>query len=80
MLITGCARGMGAAAARRAAREGANVIGVDWLEELGAHTPNVPGPMSGFLAPWTFIENPEIRGVPGENIEDHLRKKPPASS
>lgn len=38
MLITGCARGMGAAAARRAAREGANVVGVDWLEELGAQT------------------------------------------
>lgn len=36
MIVTGCARGMGALAARRAAREGANVIGVDWLEKEGA--------------------------------------------
>ena len=31
LLITGFARGMGAAAAIRAAREGANVVGIDWL-------------------------------------------------
>ncbi|PWK76059.1 SDR family oxidoreductase [Aminobacter sp. AP02] len=36
MIITGCARGMGAVAAQRAAREGANVIGVDWLDKEGA--------------------------------------------
>ncbi|MEJ6004716.1 SDR family NAD(P)-dependent oxidoreductase [Paucibacter sp. AS339] len=36
ILITGCARGMGEAAAIRAAREGANVVGVDWIPELGA--------------------------------------------
>lgn len=33
ILITGFARGMGAAAAIRAAREGANVVGIDWLPE-----------------------------------------------
>lgn len=36
LLVTGCARGMGAGAARRAAREGANVVGVDWLVADGA--------------------------------------------
>jgi NAD(P)-dependent dehydrogenase (short-subunit alcohol dehydrogenase family) len=35
LIITGSARGMGAAAAIRAAREGANIVGVDWLPELG---------------------------------------------
>ena len=34
-IVTGSARGMGAAAAIRLAREGANVVGVDWLKELG---------------------------------------------
>lgn len=38
LIITGCARGMGAAAAKRAALEGANVVGVDWIEDLGART------------------------------------------
>ncbi|MGL4543168.1 MAG: SDR family NAD(P)-dependent oxidoreductase, partial [Polymorphobacter sp.] len=38
MIVTGCARGMGAAAARRAAREGANVVGVDWIADQGAAT------------------------------------------
>lgn len=38
LIVTGCARGMGAGAARRAAREGANVVGVDWIEDLGAKT------------------------------------------
>jgi NAD(P)-dependent dehydrogenase (short-subunit alcohol dehydrogenase family) len=38
MIVTGCARGMGAAAAARAAREGANVVGVDWIQDLGANT------------------------------------------
>jgi NAD(P)-dependent dehydrogenase (short-subunit alcohol dehydrogenase family) len=36
VIVTGSARGMGADAARRLAREGANVVGVDILEELGA--------------------------------------------
>ena len=34
-LVTGCARGMGRLAAIRLAREGANVVGVDWLEQDG---------------------------------------------
>lgn len=38
IVVTGCARGMGAGAARRAAREGANVVGVDWIADLGAAT------------------------------------------
>ncbi|MFN7399767.1 MAG: SDR family NAD(P)-dependent oxidoreductase [Sandaracinobacter sp.] len=38
LLVTGCARGMGAAAARRAAREGANIVGVDWIADQGAAT------------------------------------------
>lgn len=37
-IVTGSARGMGAAAAIRLAREGANVVGVDWLKELGEAT------------------------------------------
>jgi NAD(P)-dependent dehydrogenase (short-subunit alcohol dehydrogenase family) len=36
IIVTGSARGMGEVAARRLAREGANVVGVDILEELGA--------------------------------------------
>lgn len=36
LVVTGCARGMGAAAALRAAREGASIVGVDWLPEQGA--------------------------------------------
>jgi NAD(P)-dependent dehydrogenase (short-subunit alcohol dehydrogenase family) len=36
VIVTGSARGMGELAARRLAREGANVVGVDILEELGA--------------------------------------------
>lgn len=38
VLVTGCARGMGKAAAVRLAREGANVVGVDILEQMGAKT------------------------------------------
>lgn len=38
VIVTGSARGMGAAAAKRLAREGANVVGVDWLEDLGKAT------------------------------------------
>jgi NAD(P)-dependent dehydrogenase (short-subunit alcohol dehydrogenase family) len=34
-LVTGCARGMGRLAAIRLAREGANVVGVDWLGKEG---------------------------------------------
>lgn len=38
LIVTGCARGMGASAAMRAAKEGANVVGVDWLGDLGRET------------------------------------------
>jgi NAD(P)-dependent dehydrogenase (short-subunit alcohol dehydrogenase family) len=38
IIVTGSARGMGAAAAKRLAREGANVVGVDWLNDLGQAT------------------------------------------
>lgn len=38
IIVTGSARGMGAAAALRLAREGANVVGVDWLKDLGQAT------------------------------------------
>ena len=38
MLVTGFARGMGKAAAIRAAREGANVVGIDWLPDDAAAT------------------------------------------
>lgn len=38
VIVTGCARGMGAGAADRLAREGANVVGVDWIEEQGKAT------------------------------------------
>ncbi len=34
-IVTGCARGMGRLAAIRLAREGANVVAVDWLEDEG---------------------------------------------
>eukprot|EP01032_Pedospumella_encystans_P002048 gene2048-2397_t len=34
-IVTGSARGMGQAAAIRLAREGANVVGVDWIKDLG---------------------------------------------
>lgn len=38
VIVTGCARGMGRGAAWRLAREGANVVGVDWLDEQGRQT------------------------------------------
>ena len=36
IIVTGSARGMGEVAARRLAKEGANVVGVDILGDLGA--------------------------------------------
>ncbi len=36
VIVTGCARGMGRMATLRLAREGANVVGVDWLQDEGA--------------------------------------------
>lgn len=38
IVITGAARGMGKYAAVRAAKEGANVVIMDWLQEEGQHT------------------------------------------
>ncbi|MBV5272371.1 MAG: SDR family NAD(P)-dependent oxidoreductase [Lamprocystis purpurea] len=38
LVITGFARGMGQAAAIRAAREGANVVGIDWLPNEASQT------------------------------------------
>lgn len=38
ILITGAARGMGKSAAVRAAKEGANVVILDWLQKEGQHT------------------------------------------
>lgn len=38
VIVTGSARGIGAAAALRLAREGANVVGIDWIEDLGRAT------------------------------------------
>jgi len=38
LVITGFARGMGQAAAIRAAREGANVVGIDWLPDEAKKT------------------------------------------
>ena len=37
-IVTGSARGMGKAAAIRLAREGGNVVGVDWIKDLGEAT------------------------------------------
>jgi NAD(P)-dependent dehydrogenase (short-subunit alcohol dehydrogenase family) len=41
LVITGCARGLGRAAAIRAAREGALVVGVDWLQDAGRETAEI---------------------------------------
>ena len=38
LIVTGFARGMGQAAATRAAREGANVVGIDWLPDEARQT------------------------------------------
>jgi len=59
VLVTGCARGMGAGAAWRLAREGANVVGVDWLEAEGRAT------MDAIAA-----EGHATRFVPGDVGED----------
>ena len=36
------------------------------------HTPSVPGPGGGYLAPWKFIKDPAVSGRPGEHIEDRM--------
>jgi NAD(P)-dependent dehydrogenase (short-subunit alcohol dehydrogenase family) len=59
VVVTGCARGMGLGAARRLAREGANIVGVDWLEEQG-------------LAAMQALadEGYNVRFLPGDVAED----------
>ena len=37
-IVTGSARGLGKGAALRLAREGANIVGVDWIRDLGEQT------------------------------------------
>src|SRR6056297_3701869 len=59
VVVTGCARGMGLGAARRLAREGANIVGIDWLEEQG-------------LAAMQALadEGHNVRFLPGDVAED----------
>ena len=38
ILVTGSARGIGKGVALRLAREGANVVGVDWIKDMGEAT------------------------------------------
>lgn len=38
VIVTGSARGMGAAAAKRLSREGANLVCVDWIKDVGEAT------------------------------------------
>lgn len=52
-LVTGCARGMGRLAAIRLAREGANVVGVDWLADEGRAVVEAIGKEGGKA---TFVE------------------------
>lgn len=47
ILVTGGAQGMGQWAAIRAAREGANVVILDWLKEVGQHTTDSINAMGG---------------------------------
>lgn len=39
------------------------------------HTPSVPGPGGGYLAPWKFIRDSDIQGAPGEHIEDRMSQE-----
>lgn len=61
VVVTGCARGMGLGAARRLAHEGANIVGVDWLEEQG-------------LAAMQALadEGHNVRFLPGDVAEDAI--------
>lgn len=36
------------------------------------HTPTASGPGGGYLAPWEFIKDPDIKGRPGEHIDDRM--------
>ena len=50
IVITGFARGMGQAAAIRAAREGANVVGIDWLPDEAERTAQLIARDNGRIA------------------------------
>jgi NAD(P)-dependent dehydrogenase (short-subunit alcohol dehydrogenase family) len=50
IVITGFARGMGQAAAIRAAREGANVVGIDWLPDEAKRTAEAIANENGRIA------------------------------
>ncbi|MCE9519068.1 MAG: sulfatase-like hydrolase/transferase [Verrucomicrobia bacterium] len=39
------------------------------------HTPSMPGPNGGYLAPWKFIADKSIAGKPGEHIEDRMSEE-----
>ena len=39
------------------------------------HTPEVPGPNGGYLAPWKFIKDKNITGKPGEHIENRMSEE-----
>lgn len=39
------------------------------------HAPAAPGPGGGYLAPWKFIANPNIKGRLGEHIEDRMSRE-----
>ncbi len=36
------------------------------------HTPRAPGPGGGYLAPWKFIADPQVKGEPGEHIDEWM--------
>ena len=59
VVVTGSARGMGNGAVWRLAREGANVVGVDWLEEQGKAAMDKVA-AAGF----------DVRFVPGDVSDD----------
>jgi arylsulfatase A-like enzyme len=36
------------------------------------HAPSAPGPVGGYLAPWSFIRDPPLDAPPGTHIEDRM--------
>ena len=39
------------------------------------HAPSASGPGGGYLAPWEFIKDPDIKGRPGEHIDDRMAEE-----
>ncbi len=39
------------------------------------HTPGIPGPGGGYLAPWKFIKDKSVTGKPGEHIENRMSEE-----